>query len=406
MNGYQSKLNIGLLIALVSFPQISETIYTPALPNVAKDLLASASSVEATLAIYFLGFAAGVLGWGMIADLYGRRPAMLVGIVLYGLGTLGCAGAQSVEVLLAWRFLQALGASVGSVITQTILRDSYQGEARTKLFAILSGALAFSPAIGPVAGGFITEILGWRANFWTLVVFALGLFLWSFLALPETRPGFCKRLSRNELWRLVNDMKTNRFLWGHIILIGGTNGIIFGFYQEAPFLFVDHLHMQPSHYGFFGFLIAAATLIASRVSYRQSARFSAQTLIQSGAVFILVGGSTFTLTVMLGLFEQKIAGTTFTILALFLTFFGIGLIIPNSLSHALRKYQQVAGTAGSLFGGSYYGLIAGLTWLMSMLHSGSPLLLPLYITVLSLAIMMGSLLIAGAQEKELFAGGQ
>jgi MFS family permease len=90
---------------------------------------------------------------------------MLTGLIVYGIGTAGCATAHGIEALLAWRFLQAFGTSVGSVITQTMLRDAYDGTERTKIFAVMSGALAFSPAIGPLLGGFISEFIGWRANF-------------------------------------------------------------------------------------------------------------------------------------------------------------------------------------------------------------------------------------------------
>jgi multidrug resistance protein len=180
MKKNKKKLSIGLLIALVGFPQISETIYTPALPNVAAGLQASVYLVEATLSIYFLGFALGVLLWGDISDWCGRRNAMLIGLIVYGIGTLGCASVRSIEALLAWRFLQAFGACVGSVITQTILRDSYNGAERTKLFSVMSGALAFSPALGPVLGGFISEFYGWRSNFWVLTILAAFLFVWSF----------------------------------------------------------------------------------------------------------------------------------------------------------------------------------------------------------------------------------
>lgn len=400
MKNNKRKLSIRLLIALVGFPQISETIYTPALPNVASGLLASASMVEMTLAIYFLGFAVGVLLWGTISDWCGRRNAMLIGLLVYGIGTLGCANVASVEALLAWRFLQAFGASVGSVITQTILRDSYDGAERTKLFSVMSGALAFSPAIGPVLGGFISEFLGWRANFWALAILALGLSIWSFFLLPETRTAHSKRLSIKKICHLFSEMIRSRVLWGHILLIGATNGVLFGFYQEAPFVFIEQLGMQPSYYGLFGLLIAAATILAARISYRQSNRFSAQFIIQCGAACVFVGGFIFILTVMMGIFDLKAIGSAIAILTLFLIFFGIGLIIPNSLSQALKPYQIAAGTAGSIFGGCYYCLIAGCTWLMSILHNGTALPLPLYITMLGLVIACGSQMIRSPQYKD------
>ena len=164
------KLTIPLLIALVGFPQISETIYTPSLPAVANGLGASAHAIEATLAIYFIGFALGVTLWGAVSDFLGRRTVMIIGLLIYGFSTINCALATSVEELLVWRCLQAFGASVGSVITQTMLRDAFDHTQRAKLFSLIGGALAFSPAIGPLMGGYISELWGWKANFWTLVL--------------------------------------------------------------------------------------------------------------------------------------------------------------------------------------------------------------------------------------------
>lgn len=379
------KLSVALLIALVGFPQISETIYTPALPNVANGLHTTASLVESTLSIYFLGFALGVFIWGAISDRWGRRGAMLSGLVVYGLATLGCASVTTVEALLAWRFLQAFGASVGSVITQTILRDAYDGQARMKFFAVMSGALAFSPAIGPLLGGFISEYAGWRANFEVLTVLSVVLLSWSYFSLPETRPAECKQVGFAQLKELAREMLVSSKLWGHILLIGATNGILFGFYQEAPFVFIEQWGMLPSHYGLFGLLIAGATVLSARISYRLSHRVSSDSFIRAGALAVFGGGLLFSL-------------TPFVVLPLFCIFTGIGLIIPNSLSQALKPYQRAVGTAGSLFGGCYYVLIALFTWLMSLLHNGTAYPLPFFITVLGGMLLFASRLIASKSE--------
>lgn len=393
------KLSVCLLIALVGFPQISETIYTPALPSVADGLCASASMVERTLAIYFLGFALGVLLWGTLSDWCGRRMAMLTGLVVYGIGTLACANVGSVEALLGWRFLQAFGASVGSVITQTILREAYDGAERTKLFSIMSGSLAFSPAVGPVLGGFISELLGWRANFWVLSILALALSIWAFFQLSETRPAHCRSVSVRKLRLLFIEMMQNRVLLGHILLIGTANGILFSFYQEAPFVFINQLGLKPSFYGILGLLIASATLLAARISFQYSNHFSVQWMIQQGTACILLGSILFILTVMTGNFSLNVVGCVIVVGSLFLIFFGVGLIIPNSLSQALKAYQSEIGSAGSIFGGGYYCLIAGCTGLMSILHNGTALPLPLYMGVLGLVSFCGSQMIRSTQSQ-------
>jgi Bcr/CflA subfamily drug resistance transporter len=388
------KISIGLMIALIGFPQISETIYTPALPAVAMDLKTSAHKAEATLAIYFMGFALGVLLWGAFSDFCGRRKTMLLGILIYAVGTFGCLSTNSIEGLLLWRFLQAFGASVGSVITQTILRDVYDGVERARLFSIIGAALAFSPALGPLIGGYISESYGWRANFWLLVCMSAILYVWSFLCLPETKPDQIAKKDRKQMVGLLKRMITSKIIWGHVILISATNGILFGFYEEAPFVFIQNLGLRSSVYGFVGLLIAGATILAARFTYRFANKHSAETVIKWGARTTILGSLTYLSIEALGLFHIDHAGFLIGLIGLFVIFFGIGLIIPNSLSQALKPYQDAVGTAGSIFGGCYYVLIAGFTWILSLLHNSSSMTLPLFIAALGFVLMIGSRFVA------------
>ncbi len=387
------KIPLGLLIALVAMPQISETIYTPALPSVASSLGASAHWVEATLSIYFLGFAAGVLLWGAVSDYWGRRPTMLVGLVLYALGTFFCGTSMDVAQLLTWRFVQAFGASVGSIITQTMLRDAYSGEERSRIFSVISGALAFSPAIGPLLGGLLSAQFAWRANFAFLLVLAAVLTVWSLRALPETRPENLESPKAGQVVALLKAMLSSTPLWGHVLLIGGTNGILFSFYEEAPFLFIDQLGMAPGAYGLFGLLVAGATLLAARISFRLAGKLAPETMIFQGACITTVGGGSFLLLVTCGLLSLEAWGLALTSLCLFVTFLGVGMIIRNSLSLALKPFQAMVGTAGSIFGALYYILVAALTFIMSILHDGTALPLPLFLASLGAVLLLAGLMV-------------
>ncbi|HAB99871.1 MAG TPA: hypothetical protein DCE71_08625 [Parachlamydiales bacterium] len=151
--------------------------------------------------------------------------------------------------------------------------------------------------------------------------------------------------------------------------------------------------MKPSHYGCFGLLIAEASILAAKISYHKSSCFFPQHIIQQGAAYIFAGGVLFTITVSTGIFTIQTLALPAVIFALFIIFFGIGLVIPNSLSHALKPYQTTAGTAGSLFGGCYYCLIAGFTWAMSAFHNGTAFPLPLYIALLGLILIYSAQMI-------------
>lgn len=132
------------------------------------------------------------------------------------------------------------------------------------------------------------------------------------------------------------------------------------FYQEAPFVFIEQLGIAPSVYGCFGLLIAAATIFPSGICYRQT-RLDGCDLIRIGSFCILAGGVCFGILVISKVFFLPMVGVFLAILTLFSVFFGIGLIIPNSLSSALKAYRSAAGTAGSIFGGCYYCMIAACT---------------------------------------------
>jgi len=400
MNKIRNKITIGLslIFGLVSLPQISETIYTPALPEVAKGLAASAQAVEATLSMYFLGFAFGVFIWGICSDLIGRRQTMILGLIIYIVSCVGCLMSQSIHILLAWRLLQAVGASVGSVVSQTMLRDVYDGKKRAKIFALISAALSLSPAIGPVIGGLLSGGLGWRSNFAFLIILGIILTLWAFWKLPETRPEHVEIPGRKAYGDLCRRMFSSITLWGHVLLIGATNGIIFCFYQEAPFIFIDQMGLSPGVYGLLGLVVASATIVSAKLSYRLSGWYAPESLITVGAFTATSGGMALILMQQLGLFQFH--GLIYIVIGLFTTFVGVGLIIPNSLSIALKNFQDLVGTAGSIFGALYYLVIALATWGMSILHDGSALPLPMYLTFLGLLLLVGSFFVQPHIEVE------
>ncbi|MDR9854212.1 multidrug effflux MFS transporter [Paenibacillus sp. VCA1] len=373
------------MIVLVAFPQISETVYTPSLPDISAALGVSNSSVQFTLSVYFIGFALGVFGFGWLSDLIGRRPAMLGGLVVYGVGSLLCFFSESIAFLLISRFIQAFGAATGSIITQTMLRESVPGEKRHAMFARISAVIAFTPAVGPLIGGWIDQAFGFKAVFFSLVAMSCLLFVYAFLKLPETTDVSAR--TKAAVFPVVKTMLSLPRVLAFGALIGGINGVLFSYYAEAPFLFIERFRLSPGVYGFLGIFVALASVVGTLISKRLLRTRAPETIIHLGCLVMASGALLLTIACCLPMLPDILVmiGIVITMFALFI---GSGIALPNCLSLALADFKDVIGTAGAVFSLGYYLLVSAATWGMSVLHNGSLLTMPLYFLAISIGMLL------------------
>lgn len=379
-------ISIPLIVCLVGFPQLSETIYSPALPELAANLNIGAFWAELTLSIYFCGFAAGVFFWGLFCDLVGRRSALLAGILLYLLGSFLCLQAEGALSLLIGRFFQALGASSGSIVTQTMMRDIYSGESAGKIFSTIGAILQFSPALGPLIGGYLAHWYGWRSTFAFLIFFGLFIWIWSYLKLPETQ--LKRKLSANSFKETIRQLMRDSHIWNSALLIGVTNGIIFSYYAEAPFVLIETLGLSSALFGWVGIVIASAGVFASMGIHRLSGIVQTEKLMRIGAL-ILTSGSLVLMIVTKASSIWALSGPLLPILLIgfWFVFAGIGFLLPHVLSQACVNYRSSMGTAGAWLGLIYYSIVALLTGGMSLWHDGSVSAIGSYFLLLSLIAM-------------------
>ncbi len=175
-----------LLVALATMTSISIAIYLPAMPTLAVELGTSMAMVQLTVSVFLVGVGLGQLVYGPASDRFGRRPALLFGLVVYGAGSTVCALAPTIEVLLAGRALQAAGACAGMALVRAIIRDTYPRERMASALSTVTGAMAISPALAPIIGSQIYLAFGWRADFAFLAGFACLLLVLAAFMLPET----------------------------------------------------------------------------------------------------------------------------------------------------------------------------------------------------------------------------
>jgi MFS family permease len=350
-----------LIIALLALPQVAETILAPALPDLARDLHLDAAQTQWVMGIFFLGFAVGVFVWGRVADRWGRRPAMLAGLIAALLGTVAAANAAGYEAILLGRFVQALGLATCSVTTQTILRDRLSGDALTRYFVTLGIVLAWSPAIGPLTGQLVSDWHGYRAVLWVIVVILLLLLLPGMRYLHETRGNPALHMSTRKLAiRMLADPALRR----SAVLVAGLNMLVFSFYAAGPFM-VGHL--AGLGFGWIGLTVALVGSLGAAFNRRLHPGVTAAQRVRYGLVSVL-GGVILQLALVL---VTGRAGLLWAIAAL-PVFTGFGLAIPNILGPALRNYGDCLGRAGALFGVAYYALLGAAIAATSALPFGTP----------------------------------
>ncbi|GEO56939.1 multidrug effflux MFS transporter [Companilactobacillus bobalius] len=374
-----------LIIVLVGFPQISESIFTPVLPQISSQMKVSAGTSQLTMSIYFVAFAIGVLFWGQLSDKIGRRLAMLIGIIFYLLGNFGLLLSSNFNYLLVARFVQAFGASVGSVVTQTIMRESFSGIASTKVFSKVGAAMALSPAFGPLIGGLIQTYLGYKNVFSFLIAMAVTTLLYAYYRLPETIDR--ENIQEVSLLKVTFRLLKDPIVWVYSILIGGINGILFGYYSEAPFIFTKHFHYSSIQYGSLGMSLALASLLGAIL-----VNFLAKYI---KAKYIGLIGLTFSsISALLLVISLQFDSSFLMIIGFFLIFLGLNTTLPIALNLALKGYEDVIGSASGLFSFGYYLIVSGLTYLVSFIHNGTILSLPLSILATSLIMLIAYLPIA------------
>ena len=163
-------------------------MYLPAFGAIARDFDASPIAVQQTLSAYLFAYAFMMLWHGALADALGRRPIIFAGIAIYALGSLGCAIAGNIESLVLFRTVQGISAGTGLVVGRAIIRDTFHGPEAQRLMAQVTLMFGLAPALAPVVGGAVVNLLGWRSVFWLMVGFSVVLGIWVARALPETLP--------------------------------------------------------------------------------------------------------------------------------------------------------------------------------------------------------------------------
>lgn len=378
-HGFLLMLILGSIQAIMP---ISIDLYLPSLPTIANEFNVTAGAVQFTLAIFLIGVGLGQVVYGPLTDKYGRKGPLAVGFCIYILGALACALAPTITILIAGRFLQALGASAGSVISGAIARDLWRGKVLADRLSVLMLVLGVAPILAPSLGGVILSFWNWHGVFWVLVGYGI-IMLFTLTHLPETSSA-----SERDSIQLRDTARNYGVILGNIpflcyMCIGGcVSAILMSYITSSSFLYIDMLGNSPRQFGLL-FGINAIGLIGSSQLNRRALRTHRLETVAQRALF----GTVVIALVMIGFALCGAVTTVVLSCLLFSLCVCLGFIMPNIAALAFGHIHARMGSASALQGTlqSIVGGIAGT--LVGVLSNG---------TVIPVAMVIGCAALIGS----------
>jgi MFS transporter, DHA1 family, multidrug resistance protein len=341
---------LAILSLLMAFASISTDLYLPALPAMALGLHADAGAIELTISGYLIGFSLGQLLWGPIGDRYGRRLPIAIGLVLFVIGSAGCALSTSAPMLVGWRVVQAAGACASVVLARAMVRDLYTGHRAAQMMSTLMTVMAIAPLLGPSVGSLILHVASWRAIFWTLVGVG-GATLAVLRALPETLPA--ARRNHEPLGRALaayGELPQHRRVLGYAGAGGFFYGGMYAYIAGTPFAYITYYHVSPQFYGVLFAAGIVGIMLTNQINARLVRRYGSDRLMRTGTLGAAIAGVLLAIDTWIDW-----GGLAGLVIPLFLFISATGFIVANAIAGALGTFPVRSGAMSALIGASQYG---------------------------------------------------
>ncbi|MEG0860044.1 MAG: multidrug effflux MFS transporter [Pseudomonas sp.] len=375
-----------ILGALSAFGPLAIDFYLPGFPAMALAFGTDEKHIQTTLAAYFLGLSIGQLAYGPVADRFGRRVPLLVGVCLFTLASIACAIAPNLDTLIVARFVQALGGCAGMVLSRAIVSDKCDAVASAKVFSQLMLVMGLAPILAPMLGGVMVNLYGWQSIFVALTMFSALCTLAVAVGLPESLPANQPRQPLSGALRQYGRLLKDRVFIGHALTGGIAIAGMFSYIAGSPFVFIKLYGVPAEHYGWLFGSNAAGFILVAQVNARLLSRRGPAFLLRRAVWAYLAAGLT-----LLAISALHPAQLWPLLIPLFICIASLGCIIPNASACAMSGQGARAGSASALLGCLQFSVAAGAAALVGVLHDGSAVPMALVISLCGLGAVAASM---------------
>jgi DHA1 family bicyclomycin/chloramphenicol resistance-like MFS transporter len=358
-----------ILGALTALGPFSIDMYLPGFPAIAQNLHTTVARVGLSLSSFFVGISAGQLLYGPLLDRYGRKPPLYLGLGLYVAASVGCLAVHRIEVLIALRFVQAIGSCAAAVASMTMVRDLFPVKDSAKVFALLMLVVGVSPMVAPTVGGYITTAFGWQAVFVVLGglggLMLLATALWLPTSyIPDTTLSLKPRPILTNFWAVLREPQFTTYALTGAVSFSG----LFAYVSGSPLVFMDLFRVDAKMYGWIFAFLSVGLIGASQVNSQLLRRYESAHIVRVALVCQVVTTLAFLLLTLAG--GIGLAGT---VALLFVFLCCLGFTSPNTSALSLAPFTRNAGSASALMGAIQMGMGALASVGVSLFNAHSAL---------------------------------
>lgn len=361
-------LTLGILSML---PPLGVDMYLPSFLEIAKDLSVSPEQVQYTLTAFAYGMAFGQLFWGPFGDSFGRKPIILLGVIISALTALVLTEINSIGNFTAFRFMQGFFGAAPVVLSGALLRDLFSKDQLSKVMSTITLVFMLAPLVAPIVGGYIVKYFHWHAIFYVIGIIGILVASLVFVIIPETHKKESRiPLRLNIIARNFISLWKQKEVLGYMFAASFGFGGLFAFVTAGSIVYIGIYGIPVDQFGYFFMINIAIMTLASFLNGRFVTKVGAEIMLRIGLGIQFISGIWLILTALFDLgFWSMAIGVAF--------FVGQNpLISSNAMASVLEKFPKMAGTANSLMGSVRFavGAIIGSLVASMKMDTAAPML--------------------------------